>query len=817
MQSRSKLLIAVGAFVIAAVGIACLWWLTHAASLSKFWDKNGATVLQYAVPPVIALLGWIGQRLISSRSRRSTPEQLTQAQQALGRRGLEWWRAVPEPAWPGQVPHAGFRPLDVPWAQVTNGSTIADGPASTNVAGLAKWLRDHPTGRLLIRGEAGTGKSVFARQLMAELLQDREQEDQVPVFLPLWSWDPDQHGLNDSGKHGLNDWIKWRIGQAYPELGEVATYGPTAIADLVDQGRVLPVLDGLDALPQECRHAVLTNREFMSQARLIVTGRTDVFEQVRDFVVIEPGPVDYGKAEEFLREVTGGTDVMGAIKAQFRDAADRDFKDAMSDPRIIYLASIVYRPGVKDDSPAQDADTEPALRNRIEQFLIGRLIPALLPAEGPWSRRFPWYPSGAEPWLRFLAEQDLRDPGERGRPTGLDDPGTSRIAWWNLHRAVDFLRDYQALLRGLVAGIVVFAVTAAIFQFHSLPHHRHTSWTYSLLTAGAYGAMILITCAFLGYPNSGDPQIPFQDDPQASHERPSRRATLWWAIRYFWAHWWRIVVAAFLSFCCFGILIGIRVGNSNGTHTGIRTGFYDGLAQGALIVVITYIVAGVPAAPRTVRASDHGNAGQSWVRSFATALMIGIPFGVLWGAGAVLKEQNGPGLGYGTTILTGLITGVDFVLGAWLFRWSREWFTPANASNPRFTARIDLAGALLRPFILAVTFAFSFGVSAPFNFTGYDVRAWFVVGLVFGTLESEWLLYLAAIIWLSILRRKLPLRLMRFLECCRNVGILRMIGQEYQIHDVGLLKWLRPQPPPPEEPPPVPAKEAKEFAGADGA
>ena len=114
---------------------------------------------------------------------------------------------MPEPAWPGQVPHAGFRALDVPWAQVTNGSAIADGPKSTNVAGLAKWLREHPTrrllngsaiadgpkstdvaglakwlrehptARLLIRGGASTGKSVFARQLMAELLQDREQED----------------------------------------------------------------------------------------------------------------------------------------------------------------------------------------------------------------------------------------------------------------------------------------------------------------------------------------------------------------------------------------------------------------------------------------------------------------------------------------------------------------------------------------------------------------------------------------------------------------------------------------------------------------
>ena len=57
-------------------------------------------------------------------------------------------------------------------------------------------------------------------------------------------------------------------------------------------------------------------------------------------------------------------------------------------------------------------------------------------------------------------------------------------------------------------------------------------------------------------------------------------------------------------------------------------------------------------------------------------------------------------------------------------------------------------------------------------------------------------------------RRDLPLRLMRFLECCRAAGILRVIGQEYQIHDIGLLKWLRSQPAPGEESPLAPTKEA---------
>jgi hypothetical protein len=68
---------------------------------------------------------------------------------------------------------------------------------------------------------------------------------------------------------------------------------------------------------------------------------------------------------------------------------------------------------------------------------------------------------------------------------------------------------------------------------------------------------------------------------------------------------------------------------------------------------------------------------------------------------------------------------------------------------------------------------------------------WFAVGVAFGALDTEWPLYAAAIAWLALARRDLPVRLMRFLECCRAAGILRVISEEYQIHDIGLLRWLR--------------------------
>jgi hypothetical protein len=201
-----------------------------------------------------------------------------------------------------------------------------------------------------------------------------------------------------------------------------------------------------------------------------------------------------------------------------------------------------------------------------------------------------------------------------------------------------------------------------------------------------------------------------------------------------------------------------------------------------------------------------GRRRQAELGRFATAIALGIPFGVLWGATAVLKHQHGLVVSrlhghvhiismppsHQQVIITGLITGIDFVLGAWLFHWSAPWFQPRRPATPRPAARADLAGALLRPFILGFAFAFAFGISAPFNFTGVDVAAWFVVGTVLGTLGTEWPLYLTAISWLALRRKELPLRLLRFLDCCRACGILRVIHHEYQIHDAALLAGAEP-------------------------
>lgn len=69
--------------------------------------------------------------------------------------------------------------------------------------------------------------------LMLDLLRARAPEDAVPVFLPLSAWNPDTR---------LDAWMVDRLVEDFPLLAR--RHGRGLVQQLVDTGRVLPVLDG---------------------------------------------------------------------------------------------------------------------------------------------------------------------------------------------------------------------------------------------------------------------------------------------------------------------------------------------------------------------------------------------------------------------------------------------------------------------------------------------------------------------------------------------------------------------------------------------
>jgi len=95
------------------------------------------------------------------------------------------------------------------------------------------------------------------------------------VLLTLAEWRPDQEPFPA--------WVARRISEDYPELTNTAAFGVDAPARLVDDGLILPVLDGLDEMPPALIHDALTtlnDSAGVGGIGMVVTCRQYEYEQI---------------------------------------------------------------------------------------------------------------------------------------------------------------------------------------------------------------------------------------------------------------------------------------------------------------------------------------------------------------------------------------------------------------------------------------------------------------------------------------------------------------------------------------------------------
>ena len=341
------------------------------------------------------------------------------------------------------------RPSSLPTA------TLAAGPDDLAGEGdeLADVLARVPTGRLVVVGEPGAGKTMMMVRLVLDLLARWASGGPVPILVSIAAWNPvDQD---------LRDWLGAQLVIDYPALAAPPPTGreePSQAAALLGArpSLILPILDGLDEIPEAVRGAAIAriNDALRPGDQVLVTCRSQEYRDairpeggvevtLRAAAAIELRPLSLDAVRGYLCDDAAGPDA----KARWAPVlaglgAETPAGQALRTPLMVSLARAIYnpRPGeltgaLRDPEELRNPDLTD--RAAVESLLFDAFIPAAY-RHDPAGR---WKAQAAEKWLVFLARHLERTIA---RPD---------LAWWQLPAAIPGFAFVVGVLAGVAAGV----------------------------------------------------------------------------------------------------------------------------------------------------------------------------------------------------------------------------------------------------------------------------------------------------------------------------------------------------------------------------
>lgn len=391
---------ALGILITVVLGLPALWlaWVTYRRSDAPLSELSMAQVADQLA--VAVGKQWEAEARIR---RLNDPYPLPVSWDPANSSLTDSWESLVKLASSGAGWPAPSHPA--PWA------ADPDGLAGTG-GDLVKVLERVPTGRLVVLGEPGAGKTILMVRLVLDLLTRRPAGGPVPILVSIASWNP------SGTKVDLRCWLAAQLVRDYPALADPPPAGrhePTQAAALLATGLILPILDGLDEIAANTLAPAITkiNDALRPGEHLLVTCRS---QQYRDAVRPEGGvevtlraaasvqlrPLDANAVRGYLCDDAAGP----AAKDRWNPVlkvlgTDAPAGQALETPLMVSLARTIYNPRPGEPMRAArhpDELCNPGLADRaaVESLLLDTFIPAAYRyAQGRWDaqdaeRSFVW-------------------------------------------------------------------------------------------------------------------------------------------------------------------------------------------------------------------------------------------------------------------------------------------------------------------------------------------------------------------------------------------------------------------------------------------
>lgn len=274
------------------------------------------------------------------------------------------------------------------------------------------------SGRLIVVGASGAGKSAVAILLLLDALRFRKQaaaDDRVhipvPVMFTLHGWDP--HTVR------FEEWLQEKLGDIQFFRGKE---GVGRVATLIRDDRLAVFLDGFDEMDEPLRATALQALNDQAPCRLVLLSRPEELEQavqqtpLLDAVAVELQPLKSADAASYLLDplVHPAPPAWRAFTDALTSASPTPVVGALNNPLMVTLLRDTYGPTdavdelLDDDRFSREED--------IVHHVLDKAVPAAY-AYRPGHEPGPYNAQIAEHTLGFMAQRLARD-------------GHGELVWW---------------------------------------------------------------------------------------------------------------------------------------------------------------------------------------------------------------------------------------------------------------------------------------------------------------------------------------------------------------------------------------------------